>query len=50
MANVVLSDVSKSYGNVEVVQRLNLPIGDGSFTFHPPAPDCGTSDGTRTLV
>ena len=32
MANVVLSNVSKSYGSLEVIEGLNLAIEDGSFT------------------
>ncbi|MET3897435.1 lactose/L-arabinose transport system ATP-binding protein [Devosia sp. UYZn731] len=50
MANVVLSNVSKSYGNLEVIEGLNLSIEDGSFTVFVGPSGCGKSTLLRMIA
>jgi lactose/L-arabinose transport system ATP-binding protein len=50
MANVVLSNVSKSYGNLEVIEGLNLAIEDGSFTVFVGPSGCGKSTLLRMIA
>jgi lactose/L-arabinose transport system ATP-binding protein len=50
MANVVLSNVSKSYGNLEVIENLNLAIEDGSFTVFVGPSGCGKSTLLRMIA
>ncbi|MDB5587135.1 MAG: putative ATP-binding protein transporter protein [Devosia sp.] len=50
MANVVLSNVSKSYGNLEVIEGLNLAIKDGSFTVFVGPSGCGKSTLLRMIA
>ncbi len=50
MANVALEHVSKSYGNVEVIEDLNLTIEDGSFTVFVGPSGCGKSTLLRMIA
>ncbi len=50
MANVTLSDVSKSYGGLEVIEGLNLRIEDGSFTVFVGPSGCGKSTLLRMIA
>ena len=50
MANVVLSNVSKSYGSLEVIEGLNLAIEDGSFTVFVGPSGCGKSTLLRMIA
>ncbi len=50
MANVVLTDVSKSYGALEVIEGLNLSIDDGSFTVFVGPSGCGKSTLLRMIA
>ncbi|MGB3336124.1 MAG: sn-glycerol-3-phosphate ABC transporter ATP-binding protein UgpC [Devosia sp.] len=50
MANVVLSNVSKSYGSLEVIEGLNLSIEDGSFTVFVGPSGCGKSTLLRMIA
>ncbi len=50
MANVKLSNVSKSYGNLEVIEGLNLSIDDGSFTVFVGPSGCGKSTLLRMIA
>ncbi len=43
MVDVVLNEVSKSYGSLEVIEGLNLKIEDGSFTVFVGPSGCGKS-------
>ena len=50
MANVVLNNVSKSYGSLEVIEGLNLAIEDGSFTVFVGPSGCGKSTLLRMIA
>ena len=50
MANVVLSNVSKSYGSLEVIAGLDLAIDDGSFTVFVGPSGCGKSTLLRMIA
>ncbi|WDQ98595.1 sn-glycerol-3-phosphate ABC transporter ATP-binding protein UgpC [Devosia sp. J2-20] len=50
MADVVLSNVDKSYGALEVIGGLNLSIEDGSFTVFVGPSGCGKSTLLRMIA
>ena len=50
MATVELSNVSKSYGALEVIEGLNLSIEDGSFTVFVGPSGCGKSTLLRMIA
>jgi len=50
MANVELTNVSKSYGNVEVIKNLSLKVDDGSFTALLGPSGCGKSTLLRMIA
>lgn len=50
MASIILKNVKKIYGDVEVIQNLNLEIKDGSFTVLVGPSGCGKSTTLRMLA
>ena len=50
MANVHLQDIEKWYGDVHVVQRLNLDVTDGEFLVLVGASGCGKSTTLRMVA
>ncbi|SDE52964.1 multiple sugar transport system ATP-binding protein/multiple sugar transport system ATP-binding protein [Paracoccus isoporae] len=50
MARLDLKDVSKSYGNVEVMRDINLSIGDGEFIVLVGPSGCGKSTLLRMIA
>lgn len=50
MASVTLSEISKSYGNVEVIRDLNLDIQDGEFVVLVGPSGCGKSTLLRMIA
>ena len=50
MAGVRLEKVNKSYGNVEVINDLNLTIDDGAFTVFVGPSGCGKSTLLRMIA
>jgi lactose/L-arabinose transport system ATP-binding protein len=50
MARVTLSNVSKSYGVVEVIDNLNLTVDDGAFTVFVGPSGCGKSTLLRMIA
>jgi ABC-type sugar transport system ATPase subunit len=49
MAKVVLKNVSKSFGSVEVLKNINLEIEDGSFSVFVGPSGCGKSTLLRII-
>ena len=50
MASVELVDISKSYGQVRVIEKLDLAIEDGSFTVFLGPSGCGKSTLLRMVA
>ena len=50
MASVALTNVSKSYGKLEVIENLNLAIEDGAFTVFVGPSGCGKSTLLRMIA
>lgn len=50
MATVMLENVSKSYGSLEVIEGLNLTIDDGAFTVFVGPSGCGKSTLLRMIA
>jgi lactose/L-arabinose transport system ATP-binding protein len=50
MASVELTEISKSYGAVEVIADLNLAVEDGSFTVFVGPSGCGKSTLLRMIA
>ncbi len=50
MAEVVLKDINKRYGSIEVIPNLNLTIEDGSFTVLVGPSGCGKSTLLRMIA
>jgi ABC-type sugar transport system ATPase subunit len=50
MAKVVLNDVSKSFGSVDVLKNINLTIEDGSFCVFVGPSGCGKSTLLRIIA
>ncbi len=50
MASVVLKDVKKSFGNLEVLKGINLTIEDGSFCVFVGPSGCGKSTLLRIIA
>ena len=50
MANVILTDVSKSYGPVEVLRNINLEIEEGELVVFVGPSGCGKSTLLRMIA
>jgi lactose/L-arabinose transport system ATP-binding protein len=50
MAQVELNDVGKSYGLVDVIERVNLTLEDGGFTVFVGPSGCGKSTLLRMIA
>jgi multiple sugar transport system ATP-binding protein len=50
MASVVLKDVTKSFGSVDVLKGINLTINDGSFCVFVGPSGCGKSTLLRIIA
>ncbi|QTL99926.1 ATP-binding cassette domain-containing protein [Iocasia frigidifontis] len=50
MANIILKNVSKKYGNNTIIKNLNLEIEDGSFTVLVGPSGCGKSTILRMIA
>ena len=50
MANVILTDVSKSYGPVEVLRNINLDIAEGELVVFVGPSGCGKSTLLRMIA
>ena len=50
MAEIKLINVSKSFGNTNVIQNLNLTIKDGSFTVLVGSSGCGKTTLLRMIA
>jgi len=50
MANVKLSEVSKSFGDVHILHQINLEIRDGEFMVFVGPSGCGKSTLLRTIA
>ncbi len=50
MANVVLKDLRKSYGNVDVIKGVDLTINDGEFCVFVGPSGCGKSTLLRMIA
>ena len=50
MANVVLKNISKSFGNKEILKNINLNIKDGEFVVLVGASGCGKSTLLRMIA
>lgn len=50
MANVKITDVTKSYGDVEVMRDINLDIKDGEFVVFVGPSGCGKSTLLRMIA
>ena len=50
MAGVILKNVSKSFGNKEILKNINLEIFDGEFIVLVGASGCGKSTLLRMIA
>ena len=50
MARVLLTDIEKAYGDVQVVRRLNLDVASGEFVVLVGASGCGKSTTLRMIA
>jgi multiple sugar transport system ATP-binding protein len=50
MAGVVLENIRKSYGNVDVIKGVDLEINDGEFTVFVGPSGCGKSTLLRMIA
>jgi multiple sugar transport system ATP-binding protein len=50
MAGVVLENIRKSYGNVDVIKGIDLEINDGEFTVFVGPSGCGKSTLLRMIA
>lgn len=50
MAGVVLENIRKSYGNVDVIKGVDLEIIDGEFTVFVGPSGCGKSTLLRMIA
>ena len=50
MAELKLKEVSKSFGSVEVVRRVNLSVDDGEFVVFVGPSGCGKSTLLRMIA
>ena len=50
MAGVVLENIRKSYGNVDVIKGVDLEINDGEFTVFAGPSGCGKSTLLRMIA
>ncbi len=50
MGQITLKNVTKNFGNVEVIPPLNLTIGDGEFTVFVGPSGCGKSTLLRLIA
>jgi multiple sugar transport system ATP-binding protein len=50
MAGLELKEVSKSFGSVEVVRRVNLSVDDGEFVVFVGPSGCGKSTLLRMIA
>lgn len=50
MASIILKNVNKNFGNIEVVADLNLEIADGEFIVLVGPSGCGKSTTLRMIA